>query len=90
MVVFSESIQTGCEAFPISLPTGLVQAVTPRRSKVAFGMKLTTHLGPMPKLRMSGDVSSLLFVPYGMNWDHFTFTFPELLTIFSCYHWQHM
>jgi len=81
MVVFSESIQTGCEAFPISFPTGLVQAVSPRHSKVACGMKLTTHLCLMPRLRMSRAVSSLLIVPYGMHRDHFTFTFPKLVTM---------
>lgn len=90
MVVFSESIQTDCEAFPIPFPIVLVQAVSPRHSKVACGMKLTTHLCLIPTLRMSGAVSSLLLVPYGMHRDQFTFTFPKLVTIFSSYPWQNV
>jgi hypothetical protein len=88
MVVFSESIKTGCEAFPISFPAGLVQAVYPRGSQVACGMKLTMHLCLMPRLIMSEAVSSLLFVPCGMHRHHVTFTFPKLVTIFACYPWQ--
>ena len=60
MVVFSKSIQTGCEALPVSCPTGLAQAVSPRGSKVACGMKLTTHLCLMPRLTMSGAIASPL------------------------------
>jgi len=39
---------------------------------------------------MSGAVSSLLCVLYGMHRDHFTFTLPKLVTIFSCYPWQNV
>ena len=90
MIVFSENIQTECEAFPILFPIVLVQAVSPSHSKVACGMKLTTYLCLMPTLRMSGAVSSLCFVPYGVHRDQFTFTFPKLETIFSCYPWQNV
>ena len=60
MVVFSESIETGSEAVPISYPTGFLQTVSPRGSKVACDMKLTAHLCLMPRLRMSGAMSSPL------------------------------
>jgi hypothetical protein len=88
--VFSDSIHTGYEALPISFPTGFVQAVSPRSSDVDCGLKLTTHLCLIPRLKMSAVISSLLYAPYGMHWEHFSFTFPKLVTIFSCYPWQNV
>jgi hypothetical protein len=85
MVVFSYSIHTGCEALPISFPTGLVQAVSLRGSKVAFGLKLTTLMCLIPRLRMSGVIYSLLYVPCCMHREYFSFTFPKLVTIFLWY-----
>jgi len=69
--LFSNIVQTGCRANPAPYSTS---SVVFSQAWSGLGVQLTTHLRPVPGLRMSAAIPLFPYVPSLHRQGNFTFT----------------